>query len=328
MKIVVLDGYTLNPGDLSWEELRKYGELVVYDRTPVSKILERSAGADIILTNKTILKAESLTQLRNVKYIGVLATGHNVVDIEEAGKLGIVVTNIPAYSTSSVAQLTFALILELCHHVQKFSDSVMEGKWSCSEDFTYRDYPLIELDSKTIGIIGFGNIGQRVCSIASSFGLRVIGYDNRSGRKSACYNYSQVSLEELLTQSDIVTIHVPLTRETEGMINKDTLKLMKRTAFFINTSRGAIVVDQDLADALNNDIIAGAGLDVLSVEPPPRSNPLLSAKNVIITPHIAWSTREARNRLMNTAVKNVEAFVNGLAVNVVNQKSIKRNPEH
>lgn len=327
MKIVVLDGYTLNPGDLSWDKLGKFGDLVVYDRTPASKIVERSEGFDIVLTNKTTLPAEILTKLRTVKYIGVLATGHNVVDIEEAGKQGIIVTNIPSYSTSSVAQLTFALILELCHHVQKFSDSVMEGKWSCSEDFTYRDYPLIELESKTIGIIGFGNIGQRVCSIASAFGMRIIAYDNRDGRQSACDNYSQVSFEELLAESDIVTVHVPLTKETRGMINKNTLRLMKNTAFLINTSRGAIVVDKDLADALNNDFIAGAGLDVLSVEPPPRSNPLFSAKNVIITPHIAWSTREARSRLMNTAVKNVEAFINGSPVNVVNLKDVTESQQ-
>ncbi|HLN21800.1 MAG TPA: D-2-hydroxyacid dehydrogenase [Bacteroidales bacterium] len=318
MKIVVLDGYTLNPGDLSWERLGMLGELVVYERTASSKILERTKGAEIILTNKTQLKAEILNQLTSVRYIGVLATGYNVVDIHEAGKLGVVVTNIPAYSTSSVAQLTFALILELCHHVQKFSDSVMEGKWSCSVDFTYRDYPLMELESKTIGIIGFGNIGQKVCNIASAFGMNVIAFDNHEGRTPACNGSRQVSLEDLMKESDIVTVHLPLTPETTGMINKQTLSLMKKTAFFINTSRGAVVVDQDLADALNNDLIAGAGLDVLSVEPPPRNNPLLNAKNVVITPHIAWSTREARERLMNSAVTNVEAYLGGNPVNVVN----------
>jgi len=317
MKIVVLDGYTLNPGDLTWDGLRELGELAVYDRTPPDKVPERSEGADILLTNKTLLTGEILKSLPGLKYVGVLATGYNVIDVEMAAKLGIVVTNIPAYSTNSVAQLTFALILELCFHAQKHSDSVMSGKWSGSVDFTYRDYPLTELASKTLGIIGFGTIGKKVSEIAMAFGMNILVSSGSESDHSHTTGISRAGLPELLSNSDIVSIHCPLTPETAGMININTLRLMKRSAFLINTSRGPIVVEKDLAEALNEGIIAGAGLDVLSVEPPPEDNPLLRAINCIITPHIAWATLESRTRLMKMAVQNVRAFMSGSAINVV-----------
>lgn len=317
MKIVVLDGYTLNPGDLSWDGLKESGELVVYERTQPDQVLERSAGAEILLTNKTVLNADALKSLSGVKYIGVLATGYNVVDIEAARQAGIVVTNIPAYSTVSVAQLTFALILELCHHVQSHSHTVMNGEWSRSIDFSYRKYPLIELASKTLGIIGFGSIGSKVCDIASAFGMKVYAASRSHTDQSYRKNFKWAELPELLSASDIVSIHCPLTSETAGLINHETLGLMKRSAFLINTSRGPIVVEKDLADALNTGVISGAGLDVLSVEPPSPDNPLFKAKNCIITPHIAWATKEARTRLMDIATKNVKSFISGSSINVI-----------
>jgi len=318
MKIVVLDGYTLNPGDLSWDGLRILGDLTVYDRTPREQIIERSGEADIIFTNKTVLDAEVLKFVSHLKYIGVLATGYNAVDTDTARQMGIIVTNIPTYGTYSVAQLTFALILELCHHVQRQSDLVINGKWSRSMDFTFSDYPLIELASKTLGIIGFGNIGKKVSEIASAFGMRIIAYDKAIPVQQGFENVTIVSLQDLLTDSDIVTLHCPLTEETARLINTDTLRLMKRTSFLINTSRGQIIVDKDLAEALDEGVIAGAGLDVLSVEPPPFDNPLLKARNCLITPHIAWATHESRSRLMNIAVDNIKAFLSGSPVNVVN----------
>jgi len=318
MKIVVLDGYTLNPGDLSWDGLRILGDLTVYDRTPREQIIERSGEADIIFTNKTVLDAEVLKFVSHLKYIGVLATGYNAVDTDTARQMGIIVTNIPSYGTYSVAQLTFALILELCHHVQRQSDLVINGKWSRSMDFTFSDYPLIELASKTLGIIGFGNIGKKVSEIASAFGMRIIAYDKAIPVQQGFENVTIVSLQDLLTDSDIVTLHCPLTEETARLINTDTLRLMKRTSFLINTSRGQIIVDKDLAEALDEGVIAGAGLDVLSVEPPPFDNPLLKARNCLITPHIAWATHESRSRLMNIAVDNIKAFLSGSPVNVVN----------
>ena len=322
MNIVVLDGYTLNPGDLSWDGLSDLGDLTIYDRTPSEQIFERSVKADILLTNKTVLSRDMLKSLPGLKYVGVLATGYNVIDIEAADRLGIVVTNIPAYSTGSVAQLTFALILEFCFHVQRHSDSVLTGKWSGSIDFTFRDYQLTELASKTLGIIGFGNIGQKVSEIAIAFGMNVIVSSGFKSDQPHGSRFTMAEIPELLSSSDIVTIHCPLTSETTGMININSLRLMKKSAFLINTSRGPIVVEKDLAYALNEGIIAGAGLDVLSVEPPPEDNPLLRAKNCIITPHIAWATLEARTRLMKIAVQNVRAFLAGSAINIVNQPII------
>ena len=317
MNIVVLDGYTLNPGDLSWDGLRMFGDLKVYDRTPREKIIERSKDADIILTNKTVLDADILKSLTHLKYIGILATGCDDVDTEFAGQMGIIVSNIPSYGTNSVAQLTFALILELCHRVQRQSDLVMEGKWSKSMDFTYNDFSLIELASKNIGIIGLGDIGRKVSEIAQAFGMRVLASDKFLPENLYPAGVTMTSLNELLSDSDIVTLHCPLTEETSELINIKNLRLMKPTAFLINTSRGQIIVEEDLAQALNEGIIAGAGLDVLSVEPPSADNPLLQAKNCIITPHIGWATHESRSRLMDTATCNINAFLAGSPVNVV-----------
>ena len=319
MKIVVLDGYTLNPGDLSWDKLKKLGDMDIYDRTPVDNILERANGAAAILTNKTPLPGEIINQLPSLKYIGVLATGYNIVAVETAKAKGITVTNVPGYSTASVVQLTFALLLELCHHVQRHSDAVAKGKWSDSADFCFWDYPLIELSGKTMGIIGLGAIGQGVADVATAFGMDIIATSRRQTDQSHRKNFKWVSTPELLEQSDVVSIHCPLLPETEGLINHSTLRKMKSSAFLLNTSRGPIVVDEDLADALNGGVIAGAGIDVLSVEPPPADNPLYKAKNCLITPHIAWATKEARKRLMEKVVDNLSAFISGHPVNVVNK---------
>lgn len=319
MKITVLDGFTTNPGDLSWDELGRLGDLTVYDRTPPELTPERSAGSEILLTNKTVLPDHILRSLPDLRYVGVMATGYNVINTAEAIRRGITVTNIPAYSTNSVAQLTFALILELCLHVQRHSDSVTEGKWSDSPDFTFRDYPLTELAGLTIGIIGFGNIGRKVCEIAMAFGMKVIAISPSRKEAQECPGFEWAETDELLSRSDIVSIHCPLTPDTAGLINMNSLKLMKKSSFLINTSRGPIIVEQDLADALNEGIIAGAGLDVLASEPPAEDNPLLKAKNCIITPHIAWATLESRRRLMYQVVRNVEAFLAGRPVNVVSR---------
>lgn len=316
MKIIVLDGYALNPGDLSWIELESIGEVVVYDRTPKDKILERAEGAEIILTNKTIISKEIMESLPKLKYIGVLATGYNVVDIEAAKARGIVVTNVPAYSTDSVAQLVIAYILEFCNHVQEHTNSVKNGDWSRSKDFCYFNYPLIELSGKTLGIIGYGTIGKKVASIASAFGMKVL-ISSRTVYEVNLPNTKFVDRKEVFKESDFISIHCPLTEETKGMINKENISLMKKSAFLINTSRGPVIVDEDLKEALNNEIIAGAAVDVLTVEPPASGNPLLEAKNCFITPHIAWATKEARGRLMNIAVENVRGFAAGKVQNCV-----------
>jgi len=319
MKIVILDGYTLNPGDLNWDELKKLGELVVHERTPVDQVVERAQGAEVLFTNKCPVSAEAINQLPSLKYIGVLATGYNIVNTEAAKAKGIIVANVPGYGTASVVQLTFALLLELCLRVQRHSDAVMDGKWTRSADFCFWDYPLIELSGKTLGIIGFGNIGQQVGDVATAFGMNIIGNSRTRTDQPHRKNFKWADVPELLQQSDAVSIHCPLFPETKGLINKESLKLMKKSAFILNTSRGPIIVDEDLADALNNDVIAGAGIDVLSAEPPPAGNPLFKAKNCIITPHIAWATKEARARLMHTTVTNLKAYLEGKPVNVVNK---------
>lgn len=319
MKIVVLDGYTLNPGDLTWDGLKKFGEVVIYDRTPADNVVERAAGAEIIFTNKTPLGEDVLNQLPSLKFIGVLATGYNIVNTEVAKAKGVIVANVPGYGTTSVVQMTFALLLELCLHVQRHSDTVMEGKWSRSADWCYWDFPLVELSGKTIGIIGFGRIGQQVGDVATAFGMNIIGTSRTQSDQSNRKNFTWASVPELLQKSDVVSIHCPLFPDTKGLINKESLKLMKSSSFLLNTSRGPIIVDEDLADALNNDVIAGAGIDVLSVEPPPKDNPLFKAKNCIITPHIAWATKEARSRLMDITVKNLTTFLEGNPVNIVNK---------
>lgn len=319
MKIVILDGYTLNPGDLNWDDLKKFGDIVIYDRTPADKVVERALGAEVVFTNKTPIGADVLNELPDLKFIGVLATGYNVINTEVAKAKGVIVSNVPGYGTASVVQMTFALLLELCLHVQRHSDSVMEGKWAQSADWCFWDYPLVELSGKTMGIIGFGRIGQQVGDVATALGMNIIASGRTQSNQSHRKSFKWADLPELLEECDVVSIHCPLLPETKGLINKESLQLMKRSAFLLNTSRGSIVVDEDIADALNNDVIAGAGIDVLSVEPPPKNNPLFSAKNCIITPHIAWATKEARQRLMDITVNNLTAFINGSAVNVVNR---------
>jgi glycerate dehydrogenase len=319
MKIVVLDGYTLNPGDLSWNNLKQLGDLTVYERTPADQVYGRAKDAAIILTNKTPVSAEVINKLTDLKYIGVLATGYNIVDVEAAKQKGVPVANVPGYGTTSVVQLTFALLLELCLHIQRHSDAVMQGKWARSADWCFWDFPLVELAGKTLGIIGFGTIGQQVADVGTAFGMQVVGQSRTQTDQSHRKNFKWVSLEELFQNSDVISIHCPLTPETKGLINKNALQKMKSSAFLLNTSRGPIIVDQDLADALNNDVIAGAGIDVLSAEPPPIDNPLFKAKNCLITPHIAWATKEARARLMKSVVDNVAAFLSNKPVNVVNK---------
>ncbi|MBC7826618.1 MAG: D-2-hydroxyacid dehydrogenase [Chitinophagaceae bacterium] len=319
MKIVILDGYTLNPGDLSWDGLKKFGDVEMYDRTPADKIVERAKDAEVVFTNKVPLEEELIHQLPALKYIGVLATGYNIVNTDAAKAKGIVVANVPAYGTASVVQMTFALLLELCLHVQRHSDSAIEGKWAKSKDWCYWDYPLVELSQKTIGIVGFGRIGQQVGDVATAFGMNIIASSRTKSDQSHRKNFKWAEIPELLKESDVVSIHCPLLPETKGLINKRSLQQMKNAAFLINTSRGPIIIDEDLAVALNNDVIAGAGIDVLSVEPPPKNNPLFEAKNCIITPHIAWATKEARARLMDITVQNLSAFLAGNPVNVVNK---------
>ena len=317
MKIVVLDGHCLNPGDLSWDELRRFGEVEVFDRTPAKQAMERAHGAAIALTNKTPLPADVLRQLPELRYIGVLATGYNIVDVEAARRQGITVTNIPTYGTDSVAQFVFALLLELCHNVGLHAGEVRAGAWARSPDWSFWRSPLMELAGKTMGIVGLGRIGRAVGRIADAMGMEVMAHDSIHGDTPAWPRFRWAELEELLAESDVVSLHAPLFPETRGMINKRSLALMKPTAILINTSRGPLVVDEDLADALNGGRLAGAGLDVLSVEPPDERNPLLAARNCIVTPHIAWATREARSRLMQLAIGNIGAYVAGSPRNVI-----------
>jgi glycerate dehydrogenase len=317
MKIVVLDGYALNPGDLSWRSLEQVAELEVHDRTPEDLVVARAAGADAVMTNKTPLSAATLGQLPQLRYIGVLATGYNIVDTAAAKERGIVVTNIPTYGTASVAQFAIALLLELCHHVGLHGEAVRNGEWSRNPDWSFWKTPLIELSGRTMGIVGYGRIGRQTGAIASALGMRVVAHDSNEVNPPNQPDFEWMTLDRIVAESDVLSLHCPLFAENKGMINRDRLSRMKSTAFLLNTSRGPLVVDQDLADALNAGQIAGAGLDVLSVEPPAESNPLLSAKNCIVTPHIAWATREARARLLNIAVENVRAFKAGRVVNAV-----------
>jgi len=317
MKIVVLDGFTLNPGDLSWEGLEALGQCTVYDRTPEELVIERAAGAQIVLTNKTVLSADTLSALPVLRYISVLATGYNVVDLEAAAERGIAVSNVPAYATESVAQMVFAHLLNLTQDVGGHSRGVREGRWSSCADFCYWDRPLIELAGLTMGIIGFGRTGRATAALARAFGMKVVVHDVVGGGQmpQGCVF---VELEDLFRRSDVVSLHCPLTAETRGLVNADRLSLMKPTAFLINTSRGPVVDEAALADALNEGRIAGAGLDVLSSEPPDAGNPLLRARNCFITPHIAWATRAARERLLAASVENVRCFIEGRCRNVVN----------
>ncbi|SEU26437.1 glycerate dehydrogenase [Lacrimispora sphenoides] len=317
MKIVVLDGYTENPGDLSWSGFEALGELTVYDRTPVETIIERIGDAEAVIVNKTPISAEVLNACPGIRYVGVLATGYNVVDVKAAKEKGVTVTNIPAYGTASVAQFAFALLLEICHHVAHHSNAVYEGRWENNADWCFWDYPLIELSGKTAGIIGFGKIGQATGAIAKAMNMRVLAYggqESESGRAIADY----VKLDELLASSDVIFLHCPLLPETEGIINKDTIAKMKDGVILINNSRGPLIVEQDLTEALNTGKVYAAGLDVVSSEPIRGANPLLNAKNCLITPHISWAPKESRERLMNIATENLRAFLEKTPVNVVN----------
>ena len=317
MNIVVLDGHTLNPGDLRWDELKSLGSCEIFERTAPDQILARAANAEIILTNKVVLNRETLAVLPKLRYLGVLATGVNVVDAVAARERGIPVTNIPGYSTRSVAQLTFALLLELTHHAGHHAQTVRDGRWTRSVDFCYADFPLLELDGLTLGLIGFGQIGREVAKIAHAFGLRVLVH-SRTKPAQLPAGIELVPLEELLSLADIVSLHCPLTPETNHLINTPRLALMKPSAFLLNTSRGPLVDEAALADALNSGRLAGAALDVLSVEPPPTTNPLLTAKNCLITPHLGWATRAARERLLTIAIANIHAFLAGRPQNVLN----------
>ena len=320
MKIVILDGYTENPGDLSWDELGKLGDLTVYDRTPVNdeaEIIRRIGDAEVVFTNKTPISKAVIDACPNMKFISMLATGYNVVDYVYAHEKGIPVTNVPSYGTASVAQFAIAMLLEICHHVAHHSDTVHQGKWSKSIDWCYWDYPLIELDGKTIGIIGFGRIGRQTGKIAKALGMKVLAYDNMENEDGKAIG-DYVPLDTLLAQSDVIALHCPLFPDTQGMINKDTIAKMKDGVILLNNSRGPLVVEQDLADALNSGKVYAAGLDVVGTEPINPDNPLLTAKNCIITPHISWAPKESRQRIMDCAVENVKAYIAGAPVNVVN----------
>jgi glycerate dehydrogenase len=316
MNIVVLDGFTLNPGDLSWNELKALGPCEIFDRTAPDQTVARAVRAAIVLTNKTLLSRDCLARLPALKYIGVLATGTNIVDLAAARERGVPVTNIPTYGTRSVAQAAFALLLELTNHVGHHAQTVRAGRWTNCADWCYWDFPLRELDGLTMGLVGFGRIGGAVADLAHAFGMKVIAHDPLL--KNPPPFVRSVELEEIFRASDVVSLHCPLTPQTNQIVNADRLRLMKPTALLLNTSRGPLVDEVALAEALDNGTIAGAGLDVLLIEPPPAANPLLQAKNCVITPHNAWGTQAARARLLHVAVANVRAFLAGQPVNVVN----------
>ncbi|HLR36516.1 MAG TPA: D-2-hydroxyacid dehydrogenase [Chitinophagaceae bacterium] len=316
MKIVILDGYAMNPGDLSWNQLKTLGDIQLYDRTPIPKVADRIKDAEIVLTNKAVVHADAIQEAVNLKYVGVMATGINVVDVEAAKEKGITVTNIPAYSTDSVAQLTFSLILEFANHVQAHAESVAQGNWVKSEDFSYLVAPQIELKGKTLALIGFGKIGQAVARIGLAFGMKVIS-SHHHPKRDATEGVTFVEEKRCFREADFLSLHCPLNEDNKGFVNKERLNLMKSSGFIINTARGPLINEADLAETLNEEKISGAALDVLSTEPPSEDNPLLKAKNCKITPHIAWSTLEARTRLMSTVVDNIKHWQEGTAINVV-----------
>jgi Lactate dehydrogenase and related dehydrogenases len=318
MKIVILDGYTENPGDLSWQGIEQFGELKVYDRTPADKVIEHINDAEIVITNKTPIAKETFDACRSIRYVGVLATGYNIVDIAAAKARNIPVTNIPTYGTDAVGQFAIALLLEICHHIGHHDAEVHKGRWENNKDWCFWDYPLIELAGKTIGIVGFGRIGQSTGRIAKALGMKVIAHDEyQSDSAKAIAEY--VPLDELFALSDVISLHCPLFPSTEGIINKTNISKMKNGVIILNNSRGPLIVEQDLADALNSGKVYAVGLDVVSSEPIKGDNPLLKAQNCIITPHISWAPIESRERLMGIAVENLRAFVNGSPVNVVNK---------
>ncbi len=318
MNIVILDGYTANPGDLSWQELAAMGQLTVYDRTRHEEIISRAREADIVLTNKVCLGRQEMEQLPRLKYIGVLATGYNVVDLEAASERGIVVTNVPAYSTESVAQMVFAHLLTVTHHAEHYAQENRRGRWAASKDFCYWDEPLMELHGKTFGIVGLGNIGQRVAAIAQAFGMQVIACTSKAESQLPAY-IRKVTMDELLTVSDVVSLHCPLTDGTRHLINEQTLRQMKPDAILINTGRGPLVQDDAVAAALKAGRLKAYCADVLTEEPPRQDNPLLSCEQAYLTPHIAWATSEARRRLVAVAISNVSAYIAGAPQNQVNK---------
>ena len=317
MNIVVLDGYTLNPGDLNWAELQSLGACQIYDRTGPGQILARAANAEIVLTNKVVLSRDTLNALPQLRYVGVLATGYNVVDVAAARQRNIPVTNVPGYSTPSVTQHTFALLLELAAHVGHHAQTVRDGRWSRSADFCYWDYPLLEISGLTLGVVGFGQIGREVTKVARAFGLRVLVH-TRTVPAALPDGVEHVALDELFARADMVSLHCPLTPDTSHLVNAARLERMKPAALLINTSRGPLVDEAALANALNAGRLAGAALDVLATEPPQPTNPLLTAKNCLITPHLSWATRASRERLMSIACANIRAFLAGQPQNLVN----------
>ncbi len=315
MNITVLDGFTLNPGDLSWDSLAALGNLVVYDRTSADEVVQRALNSEILLVNKTVITEEHIRLLPNLKYIGVLATGYNVVDISAAAEAGVVVCNVPAYSTMSVAQQIFSLILTICNHTEYYSEQNRLGRWTASPDFSYTDFPLIELAGKRLGIVGYGHIGHAAARIAKAFGMEVLVVSSKP--ESELEGARKMDIESLFSESDIVCMCCPLTKDNAGIVNGRLLSKMKPSAIFINTARGGLVNEKDLAEALNDRRIYAAGLDVLSTEPPRSDNPLLTARNCFITPHIAWATKEARIRCLQISVDNVRAFIAGTPQNIV-----------
>lgn len=317
MKIVVMDGKGVNPGDMSWKQIQQFGELIVYERTASEEIIDHVGDAEIVLTNKTVFDEDSIAKLKNVKYIGVLATGYNVVDLKAASKRGIVVTNIPAYSTDSVAQMTFAHILNVTNHVDHYARASRDGEWSRCPDFCYWDKPLVELAGKTIGIIGLGNIGMKVANIALNFGMNVIAYTSKEP-KELPNGINKASIDNILSDSDIISLHCPLTKQTRELINKDSIAKMKRSVIVVNTGRGPLVNEEDVANALHNGLIGAYCADVMCSEPPSADNPLFVEQNAYITPHVAWASKEARIRLMDIAEKNIHSFLSGKPINVVN----------
>lgn len=319
-KIVVLDGYTENPGDLSWDALREFGELVVYDRTSpdAETISSRIGDAAYVYTNKTPLTAEIFAKCPDIRFIGVLATGYNVVDIEAAKEAGIAVTNVPTYGTAAVGQFAIALLLEICHHIGHHDEAVHAGKWEHNPDWCFWDYPLIELAGKTMGIIGFGRIGQTTGRIANALGMKVLAYDKFCSKDLESENCHYVSLDKIYASSDVIALHCPLFPDNIGMINKDSIARMKDGVILLNNSRGPLIVEQDLAEALNSGKVYAAGLDVVSTEPIQGDNPLLKAKNCFITPHISWASKESRQRLLDIAVDNLRKFISGKPQNIVN----------
>lgn len=322
MKIVVLDGYALNPGDLSWEQMEKLGELVVYDRTSLTdenEIMERIGDAEVVITNKTPVSKNVMNSCTNIKYIGVLATGYNIVDYVSAKEKNIAVTNIPTYGTAAVGQFAIAMLLEICHHISHHSNAVHEGRWETNKDWCFWDYPLIELDGKNMGIIGYGRIGQATGRIAQALGMTVLAYDEFKNPDLVSDTCKYVELDELFAKADVITLHCPLFPQTEGIVNKENISKMKDGVIILNNSRGPLIVEEDLAEALNCGKVYAAGLDVVSTEPIKGDNPLLKAKNCFITPHISWAPKESRSRLMDIAVENLKSFKEGIPVNVVNK---------